>query len=89
MAQRRRDMIKDNNARENASRVEHEYKEGDKVWYNKHGTLRKLSAPKRGPYTVTKVYTNGTVRLTRGAVNERINIRHLTPFHSDTDSTHN
>ena len=76
---KRLDMIRENNARENAGRVEHEYKVGDKVYYRKHGKLRKLSTPRRGPFEITHVYLNGTVRLLRGAVNERVNIRHLMP----------
>ena len=32
-----------------------------------------------GPYEVTEVFTNGNVRIQRGAVNERINIRRLEP----------
>ena len=73
-------MIRHNNARENAGRVEHEYTVGDKVLYRKHGKLRKLSTPRRGPYIADKVYDNGTIRIKRGAINERVNIRHLTPF---------
>ena len=83
---RRQEMISHNNARENATRIEHEYKEGDKVLYRKHGTLRKLSAPRRGPYTVTRVYTNGTLRIKRGAISERANIRHIWPFNKQDTS---
>ena len=32
-----------------------------------------------GPYPITEVYTNGTVRIQKGIVNERVNIRRLTP----------
>jgi hypothetical protein len=33
-----------------------------------------------GPYRITHTYTNGTVRIQRGVVNERVNIRRLTPY---------
>ena len=33
-----------------------------------------------GPYQITHTYTNGTVRIQRGVVNERVNIRRLTPY---------
>jgi hypothetical protein len=72
--------IAKNNDRENDGRIAHTYKVGDKVLYRKHGILRKLDIPRRGPYQITKVYNNGTVKLKRGVVSERVNIRHLTPF---------
>jgi transposase InsO family protein len=77
--QRQRIMTK-SNARENASRLPHEYKVGDKVLLAKPGMLRKLSVPRTGPYLVQAVYANGTLRIKRGAVSERVNIRRVTPF---------
>jgi hypothetical protein len=48
-----------NNKTENASRVNHDYKVGDKVLLKKPGKhLRKLEAPRTGPHTLTAVYTN-------------------------------
>jgi hypothetical protein len=35
----------------------------------------KLEAPRTGPYTVAAIYTNGTVHIQKGKVNERVNIR--------------
>ena len=40
---------------------------------------RKLNGPKLGPYLITEIYTNGNVRIQRGVVSERINIRRLEP----------
>ena len=77
---RRQTMMEHNNALENAKRVEHTYEIGDQVTYTKHGKQRKLVAPRRGPFRITHVYTNGTVRIQRGKINERVNIRHFTPF---------
>jgi hypothetical protein len=68
-----------NNARENKGRVEHEYHPGDKAYIQKERDIRKLSAPREGPFTITAVYNNGTVDLKQGAVTERVNIRRLTP----------
>jgi hypothetical protein len=46
-----------NNIRENASRISHDYKVGDKVILKKPGKhLRKLEAPRTGPHTVTAIY---------------------------------
>ena len=47
--------------------------------------LRKVISPKRGPFEVTHVYANGSaVPIQRGNINERVNIRHLTPFVDET-----
>jgi hypothetical protein len=64
-----------NNRRENSSRINHAYKVGDKVLLKKTDKhLRKLEAPRTGPHTVTAIYTNGTLRIQKGKINERVNI---------------
>ena len=78
---KKQESIDESNARENAKRQQHTYKVGDKVLVEKPGIIRKMSAPREGPYVITKVYTNGTVRIRKGAVNEQINIRRLTPYY--------
>ena len=78
--QRKQDIINVNNRKENAKRIlEHEYRVGEKVLLEKVGLISKLSAPCTGPYPrSTHTYTNGTVvRVQRGIVNERVNIRRL------------
>jgi hypothetical protein len=75
-----------NNRRENASRISHDYKVGDKVLLKKSGKhLRKLEYPRTGPHTVTAVYTNGTLRIRKGKVKERVNIRRLFPYFESAD----
>jgi hypothetical protein len=70
-----------NNRRENASRISHDYKVGDKILLKKPGKhLRKLEALRTGPHTVTAIYTNGTVCIQKGNVHERVNIRRLFPY---------
>ena len=71
----------ENNQRENAKRIPHDYKEGDLVSKEIPGIKPKLSAPREGPYRVEKVYSNGTIRIRRGHVSERINIRRVQPYH--------
>jgi hypothetical protein len=69
------------NRRENSSRISHDYKVGDKILIKKPGKhLRKLEAPRTGPNTVTAIYTNGTVRIQKGKINDRVNIRGLFPY---------
>jgi hypothetical protein len=75
-----------NNRRENASRISHDYKVGHKILLKKPGKhIRKLEAPRRGPHTVTAIYTSGTVRIQKGKINERVNIRRLFPYFEDVD----
>jgi hypothetical protein len=75
-----------NDRRENASRIRHDYKVGDKVLLKKPGKyLRKLEAPRTGPQKVTVIYTNGTLCIQKGKVNERVNIRILFPYFENAD----
>jgi hypothetical protein len=74
------------NRRENASRISHNYKVGDKVLLKKSDKhLIKLEAPRTGPHTVTVIYTNGTLHIQKGKVNERLNIRRLFPYFENAD----
>ena len=81
--ERKQKLILQNNKRENAKRMHHHYTVGDQVMVRrdpnrKHGT-RQFS----GPYTVTRVNDNGTVKLSKatpgGAVFETWNIRNIDP----------
>ena len=67
------------NLRENSTQVDYDYQIDDKVYVIKDGIYRKLEAPKLGQFVIMDVYTNGTVRIQRGNVNEQINIRRLEP----------
>ena len=66
--------------RENSLRVDHDYHIGDKVLVTDNDIHRKLNCPTKGPYNIIQVYTNGTVRVQKGAVTERINIHRYTPY---------
>ena len=80
MALKRQQKVDIANKRGNAKRIDFDYKVGQKAYVvitDIHH--RKLHGPKKGPYLITEVYTNGNVRIQRGAVNERINIRRLEP----------
>ncbi len=83
--QRKQTQIRKNNQRENAKRINYTYQVGEKVMVKqdpnrKHGTQQYV-----GPYTVSTVYDNGTVRLTRstpsgGVVTQTWNIRQIYPY---------
>jgi len=74
-------MTLKDNARENSSRIPHEYKEGDLILLEKPGIIPKLSAPRTGPHRIIRVWTNGTDSIRRGPILERVNIRRITPYH--------
>ena len=81
---RKQKLILQNNARENASRVEHTYSIGDKVMVRRNPNRKHGSDRQKGPYTVTRVNDNGTLRLKEdttngGAVYQTWNIRNVNP----------
>ena len=85
--QKRQKEIDRNNARENKSRIDHTYKPGDLVSLTNPRKVRKVNKPRNGPYKVTKVFTNGTIRIQQGRVSERVNIRCVHPYYTaDTDT---
>jgi hypothetical protein len=83
IGQRRQRQIDKDNARENRRRLPYDYKIGHKclIIKNINGErLPKADDRNKGPYAITEVYTNGTVRIQKGSISERINIRRLTPY---------
>ena len=72
---------------ENASRVDFDYAVGGQamVWID--GTLRKAADKYTGPFCITTVHTNGTIRIQKGALSKRLNIRRVKPyFPPDTET---
>ena len=82
---RKQKLIRQNNKRENKTRIPHVYNVGDKVLVmqdpnRKHGTDRY-----KGPYTIDTVNDNGTVKLNQGTKNGGVvyqtwNVRQVTPY---------
>ena len=81
----RQAQVKKNTDRENAQRTDFDYAVGGKVLVKKGGILRKAETVWTGPYRITTVHTNGTIRIQRGALSERLNIRRVKPYYSDED----
>ena len=77
---RRQAQINADNRRENSRRIKHTYEVGELVAKRRPGILPKLSRRWDGPYTVTKVWSNGTVSISKGATTERLNIRRIKPY---------
>jgi Zn-finger domain-containing protein len=76
---RKQVIIQKNNARENSTRIPHNYHVGDKVMLH-IGTTFKYEQPYSGPHEVQEVFPNGTIRLKVGAVTDRFNIRRIHPY---------
>ena len=51
------------NVRKNAKRVMHDYTISNRVYFEITGIYRKLCYKKQGPYRITEVFSNGTVRV--------------------------
>jgi len=82
--QQQKQMVKNNN-KENHACISHTYKVGDQVLLEKPGKATKLEVPRTGPYTITHVYTNGTIHIQKGTISECVNIRHISPFFSTSN----
>ena len=71
------------NATENSSRLEHEYKPGDKVLIllrANNEIIPKMAQPTEGPYAILRVYRTGIVKIQRGNYSENIHIRRIKPY---------
>ncbi len=76
-----------NNAHENKSRIDYDYKDGQKVLLRKEGILRNAeSIWHKGPRLITTVHMNGTITIQCGIKIDRINIRRVKPFEEDIDN---
>ena len=51
------------------------------------GILCKAAAKYTGPFRITTVHTNGTIRIQKGALSERLNIRRVKPFFHQIQKT--
>ena len=81
IGQCRQELVDQNNVRENKNRVDFDYRTGQKVFLQKEGILRKAETRYKGPYAITEVHTNGTIRIQRGSWSKRLNIRRVTPYY--------
>ena len=85
--ERKQAIIEKNNLAENAKRIPHRYKVGDKVLLRR-GTENKYETPYQGPYTLLRVMNNGTVRMKIKNVEDTYNIQRLTPYLGPNDIDH-
>jgi hypothetical protein len=78
--QRKQERINENNKRENKNRRDHQYRVGHQVLV-KARKNSKHELEYEGPYAITQVNDNGTVRFQKGIVNDVVNIRRIKPFY--------
>jgi len=71
-----------NTTRENSRRYDYDYVVGGQVLVCKDGILCKAESRYKGPWTITQVHTNGTIRIQSGTKSERLNIRRVTPYNN-------
>jgi hypothetical protein len=76
---RKQQIIHKNNRIENSKQINHHYQVGDLVMLE-NNRANKYEQPYSGPYRITQVNTNGTVRLKINAVTDTVNIRRIHPF---------
>ena len=79
IGQRRQASVDQDNERENSRRVDFEYAVRHNIMIRKDGHIGKAEATYLGPFTVTQVHTNGTIRIQCGTMSECINTRRVTP----------
>ena len=83
--QQKKERMQKDNARENKQRRPFKYAPGQPVLVlrdKKFGEVVPKLAPRTmGPYTVVRVFNNGTVSIQKRGFVERIHIRRLIPFH--------
>jgi len=82
LQKRREHSVETANVKENKSRVEYDYKVGDKILLEDKEIQRKMNCPTKGLFIVKTVHANGNLTISRGIFTERVNIRRCTPYHS-------
>jgi transposase InsO family protein len=80
---RKQQRIDKNNVAENAKRIPHNYQIGDKILIKEDANRKFGSNAYSGPYRVTSVRNNGTLRYQKGNIFDTINIRNVTPYHEE------
>ena len=77
----KRNIASQNNVqRENKTRKVHYYKVGDKVLVENDTIQRKLMPKRDGPFSVVRVYSNGTIKIRKGFYTQRVSIRRCVPY---------
>ena len=79
--ERKQNLIKQNNQRENSKRIPHTCKVGNEVLVDEK-PLSKCDPKHSGPHRVCAVNENGTLRIKKKSCHDTINIRNVYPYFS-------
>jgi hypothetical protein len=81
IGEHRQEITNHNTAHENESRVDYDYKVGQKILVQNKGILRKAQPIwQKDPWRIMTVHTSGTITIQRGNKEERLNITRVKPF---------
>ena len=81
ITKRKQDLINKNNERENSKRIKYTYTPGEEVLIKNDPLSRsKYDEEYLGPFVVTRVNNNGTIKDRDGVVHDTVNIRHVHPY---------
>ena len=86
---RKQRLIRQNNLQENRKRIPYQYKVGEQVLIKQDQQAKYANIAYKGPYTVTAVNNNGTVRVDMGIVSNMYNIRQIHPYRQKDPPTQN
>ena len=73
-------QIQKDNTRENKNRIPHVYHVGEKVLVKKKTQTKYGERPWEGPFRITSVNDNGTLRIQKGIIHKVVNMRRIKPF---------
>ena len=80
---KRQAIITKSNKCGNKKHIPHTYSVGDKSMLEKPSITKIMLKPQIGQHTVTKLYSNGTLKIKRGLIQECVNILCVTPYRDD------
>ena len=80
-------LINKNNQHENCNWQHHVYCVGDLITLEKPGIIPKMDRPCTGPHVGLQVFTNGTVCICRGGIEETVNICCVKPYYKCTQDS--
>ena len=80
ITQQKQKRINKSNSQENKKHIQHKYKVGDKVLFDRLSVLQKVASPCDGPYEIQEILVNGLVCIQKGTIMPRVNICHLQPY---------
>ena len=70
-----------NNINKNKTKIKHKYKMEDKILLRARTNLKYSMDAFSGPFRITKLNNNGTVKIKMGCVEDTYNIHNIKPYY--------